>query len=131
MMENSNHTASQDFDQYPLINIEEGLGRTMNNKKLFAKLLNSFISNTMENDLLTAFGDKNLKNALSAAHALKGVAANLSLLRLRHYIAWIEQELKTGGLEAAVFNGEEDGRLKDTIAGTVSRAREVITELTS
>jgi HPt (histidine-containing phosphotransfer) domain-containing protein len=127
MMDNTNQT----FEQYPLINLEEGLGRTMNNKKLFARLLNSFISNTMEDALLTSIREKNLETALSTAHALKGVAANLSLLRLRHYITWLEQELKVKGLNAAAFSGSEDGRLKDTIADTVGKASETITELSS
>ncbi|MDR1703806.1 MAG: hypothetical protein LBS19_03865 [Clostridiales bacterium] len=121
----------ESFEQYPFIDVEEGLGRTMNNKKLYAKLLNTFIKNTMESALLAAIGEKNLEAALSTAHAIKGVTANLSLLRLRYYITWLERELKTDGLDAAAFTGAENDRIKEYMQETAASAERTAAKLSN
>ena len=61
------------------INIEEGLKRVMHNKTLYVKLLHKLKADTHFTDLTAALQAKDYENARTAAHTIKGIAANLSL----------------------------------------------------
>ena len=79
-----------------VIYIDEGQGkkRVMNNGKLYAKLLTKFKSDTNMNALLTHTDTQDWEKAQSAAHALKGLAANLSLIELFNQSLDIETQIK-------------------------------------
>ena len=63
-------------------NIEEGLERCMGNEEFYLKMVNMMIADNSIDKLKDAIADNNLDTAFEAAHALKGVAANLSLTPL-------------------------------------------------
>ena len=60
-------------------NVEEGLGRCMNNETFYLTLVNKFISTTDLSKLEEALKTNDLETAFKEAHSLKGVAGNLSL----------------------------------------------------
>ena len=62
-----------------LIDIEDGVKRVMNNRKLYVKLLNKFKDGTNLNDLESGLAAGDMEKAQTAAHTIKGLAANLSL----------------------------------------------------
>ena len=63
-------------------NAEEGLQRCMNNEALYLKLVNMFLDKNSYDELKEAIANDDLDKAFQAAHALKGVLANLSLTPL-------------------------------------------------
>ena len=76
------------------VNEEEGKKRLMNNGKLYAKILAKFVADTSLDDLLASAGSQEWEKAQAAAHALKGVAANLSLIELFNQAAGLETQIK-------------------------------------
>jgi|GEM_PF-923430 len=109
----------------PYANLEEGLGRLMNNKGLYSKLLKRFQTNTEAVNsieaLLTA-GDT--QKALEEIHAIKGTSANLSLVNIQEAAASLEADLKyvTGENKDSLFEALKEsfnktmGLLDDIIA---------------
>jgi HPt (histidine-containing phosphotransfer) domain-containing protein len=76
------------------INIEEGLKRVMHNKTLYVKLLHKLKADTHFTDLTAALQAKDYENARTAAHTIKGIAANLSLTELFTQALQLEGHLK-------------------------------------
>ena len=76
------------------IDDEQGKKRVMNNGKLYAKLLTKFKSDTNMNALLTHIDTQEWEKAQNAAHALKGLAANLSLTKLFNQSLDVETQIK-------------------------------------
>jgi HPt (histidine-containing phosphotransfer) domain-containing protein len=64
------------------VNEEEGKKRVMNNAKLYVKLLSMFKNETNLEDFLAYSEKQEWEKAQEAAHAMKGIAANLSLTEL-------------------------------------------------
>ena len=60
-------------------NTAEGLARCFGNEALYLKLVATIPGEASFGKLKDALAEKNLKAAFEAAHALKGVLANLSL----------------------------------------------------
>ncbi|MDR1177766.1 MAG: Hpt domain-containing protein [Spirochaetaceae bacterium] len=94
------------------IDIEEGLKRVMNNKKLYVKLLGKFRDETRLDDLLADIAGGGMEDARVKAHTLKGVSANLSLKYLF---------LKVQELEAQIKEGRADPALVETVKTAFSR----------
>ncbi|MCL2144459.1 MAG: response regulator [Endomicrobia bacterium] len=78
----------------PYINIEEGLGRLINDKKLYFKLLNSFDGKKIANELIENINSGNFKASAVTAHTIKGIAANLGLIALWELSKEIEMKAK-------------------------------------
>jgi len=83
-------------DMAVTIDTKEGLGRLMNNKKLYGKLLNNFQNGNAVEELVSSIEGGDAEKIKNAAHALKGVAANLALLELRAISQEIENLAKEG-----------------------------------
>ena len=60
-------------------NVEEGLQRCMGNEDFYIKMVNMMLADNSIDKLKEAIAENDLDTAFEAAHALKGVAANLSL----------------------------------------------------
>ena len=75
-----------------MINVEEVMGRVMNNKKLFLRLLGSFKGRKMAEDIKTAVENGNFEEIKKAAHALRGVSLNLGMNALADIAANIENK---------------------------------------
>ncbi len=60
-------------------NVEEGLGRCMNQEAFYLKLVEKALKDVAFEQLHTAVDAKDLDAAFEAAHRLKGALANLAL----------------------------------------------------
>jgi len=78
------------------IDVEDGLKRVGGNMGLYKKLLQRFIDGKYFDALSDQISSGNSEEAVHAAHTLKGVAANLSLVKVNQLSASIEQQLKNG-----------------------------------
>lgn len=75
-------------------NVEEGLGRCMNNESFYLMLVNKFIATTDLSKLEVALQANDLENAFKEAHSLKGVCGNLSLTPLFNVINEMVEPLR-------------------------------------
>jgi HPt (histidine-containing phosphotransfer) domain-containing protein len=86
-------------DEVVYVNYEEGVKRVLNNSKLYIKLLTKFKTETNLDDLEAALEAGNMEKAQNAAHTIKGVAANLSLMELYKQALEIETRIKARSVE--------------------------------
>lgn len=75
-------------------NVEEGLGRSMNNESFYLMLVNKFIATTDLSKLGNFLKENDLENAFKEAHSFKGVCGNLSLTPLFNAINEIVEPLR-------------------------------------
>ncbi|MDR3288310.1 MAG: response regulator [Peptococcaceae bacterium] len=78
------------------IQVEEALARLKGNKTIYKTLLNAFLKSPYWEQLCTQIEAKNLEEAAKTAHAIKGMAANLSLGEIYSVITLLEAQLKSG-----------------------------------
>jgi CheY-like chemotaxis protein len=78
------------------ININEGLLRVNNNKKLYSKLLKSFFTTftNFEKEIKTLFSEGKMKDAERVAHTLKGVSGNIGAKDVCEAAAGLERKFK-------------------------------------
>ena len=88
-------------DNIVYLDIDEGLKRMMNNMKLYVRLLGKFRAETKLDSLEAGIAEGNMEKAREAAHTLKGVAANLSLLELFKQTLELETQIKAGTVNPA------------------------------
>jgi len=105
------------------INEAEGRKRLMNNGKLYAKILTKFVADTNLEDLVALAKAEEWEKAQASAHALKGVAANLSLIELFNQAAALEIRIK----EKAV-NLESLENLRSCFSKTLAQVEIVIAQ---
>jgi HPt (histidine-containing phosphotransfer) domain-containing protein len=99
------------------IDLEEGLKRVVNNKKLYVKLLAKFRDETSLDEIWGDLAGGSLEEARVKVHTLKGVSANLSLKQLF---------LKVQELEAQIKEGRSDPALIETVKTVFTRTLEDI-----
>ncbi|MDR2397343.1 MAG: Hpt domain-containing protein [Spirochaetaceae bacterium] len=87
------------------IDVEEGLKRVMQNKALYGKLLHKLKTDTHFEELIAALKTQDYDRAQTAVHAIKGMAANLSLRALFTEAQALEERLKNGVLDAGGLEG--------------------------
>jgi HPt (histidine-containing phosphotransfer) domain-containing protein len=92
MAENSGSSGTSEGVVY--INQQEGLGRVLNNVKLYIKLLNKFKTDTNCDELLKTLKEGDYEKAQIQAHTIKGIAANLSLSELFKQSLELETQIK-------------------------------------
>ncbi|MDR2516661.1 MAG: Hpt domain-containing protein [Spirochaetaceae bacterium] len=80
----------------------DGVKRVMNNMKLYVKLLTKFRAENNLNELNTLLNEGNLEKAQTAAHTIKGLAGNLSLIELHKKALEVETQIKGGAVDPAV-----------------------------
>ena len=78
----------------PFIDVEDGLGRLMNDKKLYFQLLKSFDAKKLADELIAGINAGDFKAAAVAAHTIKGIAANLGLTSLWELSKEVEAQAK-------------------------------------
>jgi HPt (histidine-containing phosphotransfer) domain-containing protein len=86
-------------DEVVYVNYEEGVKRVLNNSKLYIKLLSKFKAETSLDELDAALAAGDMEKARTAAHTVKGIAANLSLMELYKQALEIETRIKAGSVE--------------------------------
>lgn len=77
------------------IDMEDGLKRVMNNKKLYVRLLSKFKASTDLQALTAAVAVGDYEKAEIEAHTIKGIAGNLSLTELFMQSQELDTKLKT------------------------------------
>lgn len=105
------------------INEEDGKKRVMNNGKLYAKLLGKFRDDTNLNDVEAFVAAQDWEKAQAAAHTIKGIAANLSLIELFNQSLDVETQIKGGAL-----NPESLEKLKLCFSETLEAVDKVIAQ---
>ena len=101
----------------------DGKKRVMNNAKLYAKLLTKFKTDMNLNDLVASVDVQDWEKAQAAAHTIKGIAANLSLIELFNQSLAVETKIKGKSLEP-----ESLENLKACFAETLVQVEKVITQ---
>ncbi|MDR2482387.1 MAG: Hpt domain-containing protein [Treponema sp.] len=86
------------------IDWDDGLKRVMNNLKLYIRLLDKFKAGTNLNDLSAALAAGDYEKAQAAAHTVKGVAANLSLMELYKQALGVEEQIKAQSVKPGAFD---------------------------
>jgi len=78
------------------LNVKKGLSAISNNKKMYIKLLKSFIVNNYCDQLLDAIGRADSEQIMKKAHTLKGVAGNLHMTGIYELSNGIETDARAG-----------------------------------
>jgi HPt (histidine-containing phosphotransfer) domain-containing protein len=106
-------------------NVPDALGRLMNNKNLYKKLLDKFGAGyaDYEGKVLSAFGESNFEEAMHLSHTMKGLAGNLGATSLQEASLALEVIAKSGEktpeLDGALekFSSELKRALKEVADG--------------
>jgi HPt (histidine-containing phosphotransfer) domain-containing protein len=94
-------TMNEELKEY--IDIESALARLRGNKALYVKMLGLFFAGNDLSELEAAVAENALDKAGNIAHAIKGVAGNLSLTALYDESVELMQTLRRGELDPALF----------------------------
>jgi len=106
-------------------NVPDALGRLMNNKNLYKKLLDKFGAGygDYEEKVFSAFGGGNFEDAVHLSHTMKGLAGNLGATALQEASLALEiiakGGVKTAEMESALerFSVELKRALKEVAEG--------------
>ena len=79
--------------------VADGLGRCMNNEGFYLKLVNMALDDGGFDKLSQALETGDVKEGFEAAHALKGILANLSLTPLLTPVSEMTEILRAGSAE--------------------------------
>ncbi len=79
-----------------VIDMEQAVSRIMGNRKLYAKLLKSFVESQYMKALHEELDRGDTAEAARTAHTIKGICANLSLTGMHESIVSLESLLKNG-----------------------------------
>ncbi len=87
------------------VNVEEGLGRCMNNEMFYLRMVNMSLADKNFDILAKGVEDGDRKTSFEAAHALKGVLGNLSLTPLYEIVQVLTDQLRS---ETADVSGAKE-----------------------
>ena len=110
-------------DSVVYIDVDEGSKRVMNNTKLYTKLLAKFIDDKSMAEIETALADEDNDAAKNAAHTIKGLAANLSLIELFKHSLEVETSIKSNTLKT-----EQVTNFKNVYTKTIEEIGKVIAQ---
>lgn len=110
-------------DELEYMNFDEGVKRVMNNVKLYLKLIAKFKTDTNLDELLTPLAAQDYEKAQTAAHTLKGVAANLSLTELFKQTLELETQIK-----GQTVNPGQIEKVKTAFSETIKKIDKVIAQ---
>ena len=102
----------------PYLDAEEGMKRIGNNKALFSRLLDTFLKDKSWDTIVSSLDAGDLPAAANAAHAIKGMCANLSMKALSAKAAELELLLKSGETSTALL--EEVAQVRQGTLDTIA-----------
>ncbi|MDR1286174.1 MAG: Hpt domain-containing protein [Treponema sp.] len=105
------------------VNFDEGLRRVMNNAGLYVKLLAKFRNETSLDEISASLEAGDYEKARTAAHTVKGLAANLSLIELFEKTRDLESQIRAKSVRPGAFEG-----VKAVFEETVKEVDKVILE---
>ncbi len=76
------------------VNVDEGIDRCLGNEAFYLQMLDRALDDPKFEKLGKAISNPDLDEAFELAHALKGVAANLSLTALHNSLSVITDKLR-------------------------------------
>ena len=80
-------------------NFEEGIGRMMNNRSFYVRLLTKFMASDSMEKLIASVAEGDPVKIAAEAHTLKGVASNLGLTALANSSASLDNAMRDGKIE--------------------------------
>jgi HPt (histidine-containing phosphotransfer) domain-containing protein len=102
-----------------IVDMQGGISRVMNNKKLYLSLLGRFKIKEMSDAVISGFNKGDFDETAKAAHALKGSAANLGLVKLVQAAANVEMSAKN-----ALKEEKEEANISK-LTGELSEAADI------
>jgi len=103
------------------IDSDDALKRIGGNEGLYKKLLARFVEGNYLDMLCNAVDSGDAEESVRMAHTLKGVSANLSLVKVKTISTELEQEIKNG----ADYSAKLD-ELKQVYDATVSKITDIL-----
>jgi len=103
------------------IDVDDALKRVGGNMNLYKRLLGRFVDSDQCVPLEEALHSGNTEEAARLTHTLKGVSANLSLVKVKNLSADLEQLVKNGSDHSAVLE-----ELKRAYGVTVQMIAEIL-----
>lgn len=76
------------------IDVEDARKRFMNNEEIYLKFLKKFLVDSNYDNMMAALEQADLEGAFVAAHTLKGVTANLSILSIYEPLKEVVEKLR-------------------------------------
>lgn len=101
------------------IDVDDALGRLMGNEKLLARLLGKFLDDTSYQRFLDAVAADDAEAGLEAAHALKGVSGNLSMVRVHELTTRACELIRAGDWPAARGLADELGSAYSSVKAAI------------
>ena len=106
------------------INLEEGLGRVRNNKKLYKRMLSLFLASDQFVALEDALAAGDFAHAADVAHGIKGMSGNLSLNAVYETSTELTEQLRKGAPDPAML-----AAYREAYAGTIPVVERTAAEL--
>ena len=78
------------------IDVNDALSRVGGNMSLYKRLLGRLVDGNLYDELLTALQNGDVEESTRQAHSLKGVSANLSLVKVNGLSVELEKLVKEG-----------------------------------
>ena len=101
------------------VDLEETLERFVDNEELYLRCLGKLLQDKNYNGMFEAISAKNASAAFDAAHALKGVTANLGLNRLYLEMKEITEVFRSGSLDFDNGNLERTKQDYEEVVDTI------------
>ncbi len=98
----------------PYVDVKSALDRIRGNTQLYKKLLATFLANNQFDQLKQEVASGDGEAAAKTAHAIKGMAGNMSFTALMECVIALEGELK-GGQDAAATFSKCEGVFEKTV----------------
>jgi len=106
------------------VNIDDALKRVRGNTTMYCRLLKLFLASEDFDKIENALANGDLKTASESAHAIKGIAGNLSLIKLQDESAALMTKLRENELDPVLLES-----YRDALTKTKEYVSRVITEL--
>ena len=106
------------------IDVEDGLRRVRGSKALYAKMLSMFMAGKEISYLEESLAANDIASAADIAHALKGAAANLSLIAFSKACTALMESLQAGSLDENII-----ARYRDILEQTLIQVEDTRRQL--
>jgi len=109
--------------QNEYIDVDDALSRIGGNMSLYQKLLGRFVDGNLYEELEQTLQRGDHEESTRQAHSIKGVSANLSLVKIRTLSIELEQLLKDNADYSACL-----AALKEAFSGTLEKISELLSK---